>query len=492
LPRAKRKPLPPGQARELEVLELLRGAGFRADPNSKAARPRQTDILAEGHDLTLLVEVKDRKRAVDVNDIDGVRARLIRTTPDVIGIIFATSTITRNAVKEIETDRTREVLVFVRYEIELIRAGKARLLNLISKKRSELRNNGRAWFRTGEGGEYLGVALPRSTMTFAGGRGSASYISSRTGFAHSAFSMEIPDTSRGYGEGVRLTLSLDLGTLSELRDLVGYLHDKFGLSSNGAFTIHQDGASWHGIGVQNLLSTLPDPWARYRAAGMQRAHHSEVISYFDQFRSGWLALTTQQRIPEGSRPGHFHMTDVCIQLPGMPVDLSPYLELCRYTGNEWADFRIVQDRHIQTRRLKKPLRLEAVDTLVRSDEDREKDRWIVGLVARNPFFRKKKLPRELEFKGLSLHDLLQTELILLDVRDHLEEGDEVDYFMLKGIECTDAQFVQVIRPFGTWNKITKRQDGQPILPEAELDDFLPRAKPARRQNPKSRRRRRSH
>jgi hypothetical protein len=473
------KKLPPGQALELEVLELLRSAGFRAEHNSKAARPRQTDVLAQGHGLTLLVEVKDRKKVVDVSDIDNLRLRLGRITPDVIGIIFTSSTIAKSAVKEIESDRTREVLVLVGFEVSLVRARKARLLNLINKKRSELRSNGRAWFRTGEGGDYLGVALPRTSMEFTAGDESSPYFCSKTDFAHAAFSMEIPDTSRGYGDGVRLSLSLDLSTLDELKDLLGYLHETFGLSSNGAFTIHQDGACWHGVGVQNLLGVLPDPWARYRAQGMQRAHHSEVISYFDQFRSGWLALTTQQRIPEGSHPGHFHMTDLCIQLPGIPVDLSPYLELCRFTGNEWADFRVVQERHTQTTRLKKPIRFEAVGRLVRTDDHRSRNRWIVGLIARNPFYGKQKLPPELKREGTPLYDLLQMELLLFDLRDHIEEGDEVDDFRLEGIESTDAQYAQIIRPFGTWNKITKRQDGRPILPGVELDDLPTAAKSAK-------------
>jgi hypothetical protein len=112
--------------------------------------------------------------------------------------------------------------------------------------------------------------------------------------------MEIPDTSRGYGDGVRLTLSLDLSTLDELEDLFGCLRDAFGLSSNGAFAIHQEGTCWHGVGVQNLLNALPNPWARYRAASIERAHHSEDISYFDQFRSGWVALTTRLRVPSKS------------------------------------------------------------------------------------------------------------------------------------------------------------------------------------------------
>jgi len=121
-----------GQALELEVLKLFRDAGFRAERNSRIAKPRQTDILAQGHGLTLLIEVKDRKRVVDVNDIDGLRVRLGRTTSDVIGIILTTSAISRSASKEIASDRTREILVFVASEIDLLRASKARLLNLIA------------------------------------------------------------------------------------------------------------------------------------------------------------------------------------------------------------------------------------------------------------------------------------------------------------------------------------------------------------------------
>jgi hypothetical protein len=461
--RSKKAP-PPGEALELEVLNLLRGAGFRAHRNSRTAKPRQTDILAQGNDLTLLVEVKDRKRVVDVSDIDGLRARLGRTTPDVIGMIVTTSSISQPAIKEIESDRTREILVFVSSEIELLRKSKARLLNLINKKRGELRLNGRVWFRKGVGGEYLGVELPRSTMEFVANQDASTYFCSRTEFAHAALSMEIPDTgwSISGGDGIRLLLSLSLSTIDELQDLFRYLHDSFGLSSNGAFSIHQEGASWHGIGVRNLLAIATDPWSRYRAASMERVHHSEDIVYFDQFRNGWFTLYTRQRVPEGRSRSYLHETDVCIQLPGVPVDASPYLDLCRYTGNEWADFRTVHGRRKYTSRLKKPLKLEVVGTLVRTDDDREKERWVVGLVVRNPFYRKKKLPREFEIEGSPLHELLEMELILCDLKDHLEEGDQVDQYVLQGIETTDAQYVQVIRPFGTWNAMVKRRHGQSV------------------------------
>jgi Holliday junction resolvase-like predicted endonuclease len=189
------KKAPPGQALELEVLELLKGAGFRAHRNARVAKPRQTDILARGNDMTLLVEVKDRKHSLDTNDIDSLRSRLNRTTPDVIGVFFTTSSISRPAIKEIESNRASQILIFVGSELDLLRAGKARLLNLIAKKRSELLVNGRAWFRTGEGGDYLHVPLPKSTMEFVAGQSTSSYFCSKTDFAHSTFSTAIPDTS---------------------------------------------------------------------------------------------------------------------------------------------------------------------------------------------------------------------------------------------------------------------------------------------------------
>ena len=128
-------------------------------------------------------------------------------------------------------------------------------------------------------------------------------------------------------------------------------------------------------------------------------------------------------------------------------------------------------------RLQKPIKLEVVGTLVRTDEDREADRWIVGLVARNPFYRKKKLPRELELEGSPLNDLLQMELLLVDLRDHHQEGDEVDHYVLQGVDTTDAQYAQIIRPFGTWHEIVKRvRDGLPVqeIPDLDIPGLLSR------------------
>lgn len=448
-----------GRALELEVQELLRRGGFQPHDNPSMARPRQTDLAAQGQGLHLLIEVKDRKRAVEVGDIDSLRVRLARTAPDFIGVIFTTGSITKGAIKAIETDRTREVLVLVGTELELLRADQARLFNLISKKRSELRLNGRAWFRSGPAGDYLGVDLPKQTLEYVYASKAGSYFCSRTDFAHAAFSLDIPDTGRGEFEGVRLHLDLSLSTLAELQDLFGYLHASFGLSSNGAFTIHQSDACWHGSGVRNFIAAVGNFARRYSAAALTGVHHSEDLIFFDQFRDGWLSFNARQRVPdpfETSGRSYIFDADVCIQLPGVPVDATAFIDLCRYTGNEWAQFKVVPYRLMQTIRLRSPMELTTVGQVVQIYDQRDRERWVIGLIARNPWYRKKRLPRELQSEESSLQGLLGMELLLCDLKHHIEDGDRVDKFVLKGIQSTDTDDAQIIRPFASWHKIVER------------------------------------
>jgi hypothetical protein len=467
-PKTRTGGLPPGQKLERDILRLFRTNGFRAQPNPGAAKPRQTDIYARATGLDLLVEVKDRKRPVDVSDIDSLRARLRRTTSDVVGAIFTTSPLTRNALKEIESDRSREIIVFVEAEIERLLSRRARLSNLIERKRDELRVQGRVWFQTDAAGQHLNAKLPASTVKFLSALTTAAYFYSKTDFAHALLTMSMPDPGSGNpsGEGARLSLRLELSSLDDLRDLLGYVHDKFGLSANGAFSIHQDGASWHGAGAINFIGAAKAYLARYEEASMKRVHHSEDLVYFDEFRGGWLSLYTRQHIPDSygtGRDSYFHSSELCIQLPGVPVDVAPFLDLCRYTGNELADFQYIHERRTHTRRLKKPVKLKVVGIALQTYDGRDRDRWIIGLVARNPFYKKKRLPRELEVDESMPHDLREFELLLCDVRDHLEFGDVVDYYTLEGVQTTEADHVQVIRPFGTWNKIVQRTNSETQL-----------------------------
>src|SRR5437764_10453584 len=103
---------------EAEIAAFLQAAGFEVTRNAKAARPRQTDIFAKADDLNVLVEAKSQKRKVGSAEIDALRSRLDRVTPDVIGAIFATSGLNSEAIEAIESNRRQSIVAFGREEIE--------------------------------------------------------------------------------------------------------------------------------------------------------------------------------------------------------------------------------------------------------------------------------------------------------------------------------------------------------------------------------------
>ena len=164
-----------------------------------------------------------------------------------------------------------------------------------------------------------------------------------------------PLSLRVTGEGARLPIRLALNNIKDLRNIVGYLHHKFGLTSNGMFSIQQSGSCWHGVGAENLLQAVEQWRERYAQSPSKTFHHSEEFIYFDQFRDGWIELSSQQRIDSKLRGSFLHHSELVIQLPGVPVDTSPFLKLCRYTSNEWANFEYIGERWTSRIRLKKPV-----------------------------------------------------------------------------------------------------------------------------------------
>jgi Restriction endonuclease len=452
-----------GREFEAEVANFLCSAGFEVTPNAKIAKPRQTDLFAKGDNLNLLIETKNQKRHVDIDNIDALRSRLGRTTSDVVGVIFTTSGLTRGAIEEIKNDRTRLVLAFVKEEIEHLRAGSHNLRTLIDRKHEELRIHGRVWFGTEIHSEFVGVKLPRSNVEFRIGSAVSSFFESRSGFAGAFFSLQIPDSGWGTaaGEGARLPIRLALNNAKDLRNIVGYLHRKFGLTSNGMFSIQQSGSCWHGVGAENFLQAVEQWRERYAQSPSKIFHHSEGFIYFDQFRDGWIELSAQQRIDWKLSESFFLHSELVIQLPGVPVDTAPFLDLCRYTSNDWAHFEYIGERWTSRIRLKKPVTLGVIGKIVSREHfpsaDPSRERFVIGVIARNPFYRSKSLPNELLKSDISpLHELKETELIISSLKDWYEDGDVVDHYVLQGVDVTVGSVGQVIRPFGTWNQIVKR------------------------------------
>ena len=455
-----------GRSFEQEVATILRDGGFQVTVNPGTARPRQTDLYARSDDLTLLVEAKNQKRRVGLPVVVDLRDRLARIAPDIIGVIVTSSAFTRDAVKAIESDRSREVLAITGEEVEDLRNGRANLRTLIELKRDTLRREGRVRFGHAGAFDAYDRPLPDGNVVFRIDDVTSFLYESRAAHMHATFVLNIPDPGWGTssGDGAVLNLHLELHTTADLQGLLGYLHDRFGLSKNGMFSIQQSEIGWHGAGAGCFVQAVEHWHDRYSSSQAEYWHHSEDLTYFDQFRDGRLALYSRQRVFYGepdSRGSFLHGSELSIQLRGVPVDMAPFLELCRRTGNDWAGFEHIGVRQTFTHRFKVPIKVAAIGTVVRKqpafDTDEPGPRSVVGIIVENPFF-DRALPKVLDDdERTSLQALTEVERLLCSLRDWHDEGDVIDHYVLQGVETAVTGYAHTIRPFGTWHEILKRR-----------------------------------
>jgi hypothetical protein len=442
---------------EKAIAQIFEKHGFRATLNPKSAKPRQTDLHAANDHCTLLIEVKSVKRKIDVSDIDDLRSRLDRVPADVVGAIFALSGYTDNAIKEIESSRTREIIVFENAEISAIWNGKVNLNELVDRKREMLRTGGKVWFYKPLPSRRHEKKLPMGCELFLNGSELNAYISSKSENSSVMFARELPDTGWGGngGEGVILNLRLDLVTIDDLANILALLHEKFGLTDIGNFSIEQTEVCWFGIGARNFIEAASVWRQRYQQNPAKYWHHSEDLHYFDAFQDGWLLLSTRQRVGVKGKPQSWlHGSELSIQLPGIPLDMSPFLQLCKYTNNQNARFRYIPQRMTMLHRFKTPKNIKVIGEIIRPEY--KGDSVVTGIIAYNPFFHTK-LPKELvgdEYSALT--QLNNIELLVCDLSDWYDVGDVVDQYVLLGFETSWVNNVLVIRPFGTWENIVKR------------------------------------
>lgn len=452
------------QGRQFETIiaEIFERHGFRVTRNAGSARPRQTDLQAKSGDTSILVEVKSIKRKIDVSHVDEIRARLNRVPADIIGAIFAGSDYTPNAIREIEASRSREILAFGPSEITALSEGRANLMELVERKREALRTRGKVWFYKPLRLTHDKGGLPHSSEHFTMGNKSVPFVTSRTENADVLFVRKLPETGWGSlgGEGTALTLQLDLETVEDLQGILALLHEKLGLSDVGSFSIQQTDVGWFGVGVRPFVDAASDWKRRYDECSAKSFHHSEDLCYFGSLHEGWLRISTRQRVwPSSERKAKLHGSELVIQLSGVPVDMAPFLQLCKFTNNQYARFAHVSTRTACLRRLKKEITLDVKGEIVRvhGDVRGAQQGEVTGIVAVNPFFHTATLPKELRDDEYSAFPLINSvELLVCDLSDWHDVGDVIDEYVLLGLEAGWANDTPIIRPFATWKNVLKR------------------------------------
>src|SRR5579864_1163760 len=368
------------RARQFEIflLHLLERDSFKVTHNPKAARPRQTDLVARRNQTYFLVEVKWTRRKTSISDIAQLRDRLLRVPADLFACIFSVSGFSESAVQEVCRDKNREIYLFNKTEMQAMVESSLSFQELLDEKRKYLKTHGVAFLceTVPTVGEYH---LRTEPDLFRIGEQSFAWFRSRTGHNDIIFSNELLDCTGRFSNSVfSLQLHPHLDSLHDLKRLFNRLQNWFGLSAQGSFSIHQGGEGWFGFGFESFFSAVGGQGMRYKELNWNSYHHSEELAYLDRTENGALLCVTSR---QSTIESYLHSTHLEIYFPGIPVDLSNVRRLCDFTRNEEAEIELVDRNPVHEVHLNMPLEVKPVAPIV---SNWHRDRACSGLVIKNP------------------------------------------------------------------------------------------------------------
>lgn len=459
-----------GRSFELLTARKLEAEGFRVYRNSKAAAPRQTDILASNDGRYFLIEVKWRRKPTDVSDIAALKDRLSRLQHGVIGCIFSMNRYSRAAITEVEQHRQYPILLFDAKEVNDIFADRVRVTDLLEQKQHFLLVDATVYFhdpvRATEG-----PTLPPSPRAFLVDSRRDQIIGSKAAMHDVCFVSEIPGISHVNRTEHVLTLR---PSLRDIRDLESYLQELdriIGLSPSAAFAIHQRSYQWFGFGCADFMDAVTSWRDRYDKAALTNCHHSEELAYFDFSDGRLIALTSRQRVSDERE--FLHSSELEIWLPGVPVESKPYQELCRLSDEPNAHFMqspffAYQEVHFEGPRIL----LKPRATIVTQEEDAE---WVSGLVVDNPFRRRR--PKVGRLHESFRRALPASDILLCHLADWHLLGDVVDHYYLRDAFFASAGHRPVLCLFASWGDFVRRvpppqQDWEAVLKTLRIPDVI--------------------
>jgi Restriction endonuclease len=265
---------------EALVGRLFRSAHFRIERNPGLARPRQTDLLAEGGGATFLIETKWRKQPATVADVDALRGRLDRSQSGVIGVLISLSGFTATALTAVLERRDRPVLLLDRADLERACIRDFDLRRMLRIKQDALRLQAEVLvgsqeppFQRPATSSDLLVDGDALLLTTDGTR--VPWVAAGGSFSAFTFSRGLndPDWVSAPGAGVTFDLPLSVQTVDGMVHALGELSSLGWATGAGTWSIAQSETNWHGIGPASLAQALLCWRDRYEGAGS--LHHTE-------------------------------------------------------------------------------------------------------------------------------------------------------------------------------------------------------------------------
>ncbi len=443
-----RDPKRRGYGLEKLVARMFRGAHFRVKPNAGMAKPRQTDVVAEGGSHVFLVEAKWTTRPASIAEIDSLKARLVNTHSTVIGVLVSISGFSAKAIEAVETRRDRPMLLIDGRDVEEACRRDADLRRILRNKLDALLLDGDvlvgerlsrerriAPSDPAEGNAYL-LMRDGSRVPWVYALGSFS------GFTFSR-GLNDPDWVPASGVGVSFDLSLSARTVADVTLALGELSSLGWATGAGHWSIAQSGTNWHGIGPASLIEALRCWKERYPNTGS--IHHTEQVVYQDVCDDGFYTLLIDVA---ASDPRLVWRSDMSLQLSGIPLDLDPIRELCRtFDVQARTRFRPRTDKMLNRVWLGDgQTEIKPVAFVVNEQPDRppDRERMVCGLVVKNPYFaqnaRRRALPDE------APRPLEEAEFLVCDLGSWHQLGKTLKYRLdlCEWAETSDALVARIV------------------------------------------------
>lgn len=440
------------------IATLFRRAHFTVELNAGAGRPRQTDLVATNGTETYLVEVKWRKRAVHVGDVDALRSRLGRTTTTA-GVLVSAIGFSSEAIAAVEADRAQPVLLVSRRDIDDTIDWGRDLGGLLRRKLQYLSVRGIALLdqEDRQARRTRGqTSLPPGDRVFVSPAGERSQIFAGGGdFGEYTFVMDLTniDHAPTPGRGVHFDLHVHAGTVSDIRRVMEELAEVGWATARGQWCIQQAETNWHGFGSQEFLDAL-DGWReRYRT--VKTLHHTEQACYYDTCDGGLYSLVADISAGE-ERAVRF--SNLSFQLVGIPLDDTPFRRLQHEFEIAGPSFlRVMEEDAVTYHHLERGLEVQAVAWIAERDAwDERHGEWVTGVVTTNPFFGER---ARIGFDSEHLpHPLVDSEFLVCSLRQHHPLSDHQMRYALERCESTttgDATLVEVV---ARWWDLDERRE----------------------------------
>lgn len=438
-----------------QLLErMFRQAHFHAIRNPRMAGPRQTDLAVVSHTHRYLVEAKWEARLSGTEVIDSVRSRLRDHDGTVVGLLFTMAGITEEADKRI-VDYRRDglVLVFDEADILLALRDPHELDRLLRLKHDELVVQGRvhrgekesAAERTSRRSRKKAVTLPTSPFRLLDAAGDElPWFHGTGGFNSAVFCLDLPDIDwvPAAGSGVCLDMPVAVWDQHDLLRLLDSLSELGWMGNRNQWSIQQHGRNWHGCGGDRFVQALKS-WMT-RTSELDDPHDSEEFVFFEVCDGGFYTVSGSI---SAERTRRVLRCNVSFQLIGMPLDPGSLQQLYRrFDVPSRGYFRPLVERSITRGRFGERIPLKVLGYVVeRADRRRNKEEWVVGLLAVNPFHG----PEHQQADDVD-SDLNDSNIIVCTLRSHHPLDKPKAHYELWSYERARTSDAHALRVVADW------------------------------------------